>query len=211
MFREKINNNPASSQSVAKTFIDMRPAPMKTEKINSYKFHHIPSEMKKEFGSIRKGTEKEYLNELLPIEQAILKFHMQSKHGGINDLRVMEAIKICLLRIRGYLAGVRYDCGKLAEPESVELADHLAKTFDPFLVQEIRDIATQHYDIDSIEGLRRFFEIPVRCLLRILDSVEDRSRMGARGYLEFIRGQIEIYTALEDPNVHFSIRLPEEA
>ncbi|GEM_PF-283311 len=210
MFRDKIDKKSAGIQAVAEKRSLLQLEFTKTEKINSYKFHQVASGMKKEYGSIRKGEEDDYLFELLPMEQAILKFYVKSEHRIISDMKVMEAIKICLFRIRGYLAGVRYDFGKLVEPESMELADYLAKTFDPFLVEEIRAIAAQHYGIENNEGLRKFFEIPVKCLIRILDSVEDHSRMGVRGYLEFINGLIGSKTDLDDDNVHFYIRIPEE-
>jgi len=207
MFRDKIDSRPPGIESVAEKMSVLQFNATKTEKVNSYKFHQVASVMKKEFGSIRKGEEDDCLFDLLPIEEAILKFSMNPAHKGINDARVMEAIKLCLFRIRGYLAGVSYDCGKLVEPKSVELADYLSKTFDPFLVEEIRAIASEHYGIEKNEGLRSFFEIPVKCLLRILDSVEDWSRMGVRGYLEFIMNTIGSQIDLDDEKVRFYIRV----
>ncbi|MGV8120124.1 MAG: hypothetical protein AB2L14_10235 [Candidatus Xenobiia bacterium LiM19] len=206
MFREKVDITPEGIETFAEKKSTLQFTASGTEKINSYKFHQIVSVMKKEFGSIRKGDESDFLFDLLPMEEAIIKFSSNPAHKSITDMRVMEAIKLCLFRIRGYLAGVSYDFGKLVEPVSIELADYLSKTFDPYAVEEIRVIAEEQYGINESGGLRRFFEIPVKCLLRIYDSVENRSKMGVRGYLEFIIDSIGHKIDLDEERVRIYIR-----
>jgi len=68
---------------------------MKT--ISNYSsFERITSNMAREFGRIKKGTEEEYALSLYPIESNLLKTNRAS--GVNNGRRAMDAIKICLFK-----------------------------------------------------------------------------------------------------------------
>jgi len=179
------------------------------QKINRYKFDNVPTQIKKEVGFIKKGEEEAYEFELFAIEKEIAKFYL--KNRNINDLRVIEAIKICLLKIKGYFLGMIYDYSGFAEPVSIELADRLIKTFDPFENEEIYSSCKTFYDFDSREELREYLEIPAKCFIRIFESVEFWNKEGGKqGYLDFISGQIGRAVDVNDEKVHFIIRAPKE-
>lgn len=179
------------------------------QKINRYKFDNVAVQMKKEVGSIKKGDEGAYEFELFVIEREIVKFYL--KNRNINDLRVIEAIKICLLKIKGYFLGTIYNYSGFTEPVSIEFADRLIKTFDPFENEEIYSSCKTLYDFHSKEGLREYLEIPAKCFIRILESVELWTKEGGKqGYLDFISGQIGQAVDVNDEKVHFIVRVPKE-
>jgi hypothetical protein len=207
IFKERVNQLKDEVRHLAETKSTLHWEPSRIEKLNSYRFHKVATEMKKEFGTIRKGEEREYLHDLMPIEYAILKFSTgQAKN--VTDLKVADALIACLLRIKGYLADAHYDCATLVDPLSMEMAGSIAGTFDPYLFEEIHVMAAEYYDITSKEGLREYFITPVRCLLRILDSLQHWSSSGARGYLDYLMGTLGSIIENEDEKVYFHIRKP---
>jgi hypothetical protein len=98
---------------------------------------------------------------------------------------------MCLLRIDGYINGIEYDFGRFATDENQALLGGLLASFDPFTNQEIFDVANKTYDLNSTDSLKKLFETPVKCLLRIQKSIELwTGEFGTNGYFDFIEEQI---------------------
>jgi hypothetical protein len=173
---------------------------MKTP-VNQYKITKMASQMAKEFGQIKKGAEEQY--ELLQyMEVNMLKIHYQNPK--CTSPRAQEAIHICLMKIDGYINGVEYDLGNYVNPENNMLAEAILLSFDPFSNNEIYDIAGKTYQLETKEGLREYFTKPVKCLLRIVSSVEMwMKEMGADGYFRFLDDQIGSFVAHDDKMGYF--------
>ncbi len=153
------------------------------------KLERISSRMAKEFGTIPKGDEELYSFMLHPMEGNLLKLHRKAPVR--NGRHAIEAIHMCLLKIDGYINGIEYDFGRFITDENRAFLEGLLASFDPFTNQEIFDVANKTYDLNTSDDLRKFFETPVKCLLRIEKSIKLWTKeLGANGYFKFIEDQM---------------------
>ncbi|MCI8586281.1 MAG: hypothetical protein HFI92_10415 [Lachnospiraceae bacterium] len=175
------------------------------ERVNQYKFDKISSIMQKTFGTIRRGEEDSYDMLLFPMEGNMLKLYREKKSR--NGRRAQEAVRICLFTIDGYLEGKEYDTTAVAAPESQELAHGLLMSFDPFTNDEVRNALEEHLNLDSVEGLRVYYKVPVMCLLRIEKSIELWNKeMGPEGYFLFLEEHMGSMVK-DDGEMHYSVLL----
>ena len=158
-------------------------------KINSYNFNKIPSNMAKEFGTMQKGDEMKYYMVLFPMEGNLLK--TSRLHRIKSGREVSAAIRICLFTISGYLKNTEYDLAEYETEENRHFAYALLMSIDPFTNDELKKIADGEYDLNSADELKKYFTLPVICLLRIEKSVELWSKeYGNTGYIDFLERQI---------------------
>ena len=86
----------------------------------------------------------------------------------------------------------------------------LLMAVDPFTNEELRETIEVNLEADweDKEFLRKFYTIPVICLLRIKDSVDLwQKHGGANGYFDFMEGQIG--AELNDDEMRYSAVLPQ--
>ena len=173
--------------------------------VDNYNIERIPSRMVKEFGIIKKGDEELYSFILHPMEGNLLKLHR--KDPARNGRRAIEAIRMCLLKIDGYIRGVDYDFSKFITDENKAFLEGLLMSFDPFTNQEVFSVVDRTYDLNSPEDLKRYFETPVKCLLRIEKSIELwTEELGNNGYFDFIENHIG-HTVDNDEKMDYSVEL----
>ena len=155
--------------------------------MNQREFELISQKMERRFGRMKKGTEDSYAMILFPMESNILKVHR--KHPSSNSRRLREAIFLALHRVDGYLLNAQKDCRRFENENNLRLRDALLMSFDPFFNEEISDVLSSEVKIDlgDKKAVESYFRDPVRCVLRILDSVDlwDRRR-GSDGYFLFL-------------------------
>jgi hypothetical protein len=176
--------------------------------VNQYSLDRILSRMAKEYGKIKKGNEDLYSFLLMPMESNILKLYRKNNH--LTGHHVTEAICIVLLKIDGYVNSIEYDFSKVITEEARVLANALLLSFDPFTRAEIFDLAEKIYDLNTAEGLKKYFEPPVKCLLRIEQSVNLWSKeWGRHGYFDFIEQQIGSVIE-DDGKMLFSIEFKDQ-
>lgn len=157
--------------------------------VDYYKLEKISSKMAKEFGTILKGDEELYSFVLYPMEGNLLKLHR--KVPVRNGRHAIEAIHMCLLKVDGYINEVEYDFGRFITDENKAFLEGLLESFDPFTNQEIFDAANKIYDLNTADGLKRYFETPVKSLLRVERSIELWTKeLGVNGYFKFIEDEI---------------------
>ena len=148
-------------------------------------FERITTNMVKTFGKVEKGNEGDFALELASIEGNLLKMRRANKAN--NGRRALEAIKICLFIIDGYINGWEYDLSKYRTPDNESLVEAILMAFDPFTNGEIQEALNNTYDWHSLEDLRDYFTSPIQCLLRVEESVQLwTKRDGADGYFNFI-------------------------
>ena len=176
-------------------------------KVSQYQFNRIGSQMEREYGKIRKGEEDAHMMLLFPMEGNMLKVHRA--HPESNGRRAIEAIVITLFQIQSYLSDDEYDLDSFRSEENERLVQALLMAFDPFTNREIRTALEEaSVDLGSMEVLKELYGEPVRCLLKIKDSVELWSReRGADGYFRFIENTIG--AAVErDQKMNFAVAVP---
>ena len=155
--------------------------------INGYKFDKIVLKMQKKFGTITEREEDKFNYELCTLEIHILQQHMEKQ---LKDRQVIEALKLVLFKVEGYINDEKYEFEQLIDRESMELAEIIAKLFIPFEDKILEAELIKIYDLCSEADLVKLFELPVKCILKIVKSVERWSKWnGSNGYLIFINDQ----------------------
>ena len=168
-------------------------------------FERISSLMTREFGTIRKGYEEGYAFILLPIEGNLLK--LSRKTNNKNGRRAMEAIKIALFTINGYLNGCEYDFSKFLTSENQDFVHAVLMAVDPFTNEALKDALGDEYDWSSAEDLREYFSEPIQCLLRIEASMQTwTDRNGPGGYFAFLEEYVAA-TIADDYEMDFGAKV----
>ena len=168
-------------------------------------FERISSSMAREFGTIRRGTEEAHTFILAPIEGNLLK--MSRKTNNRNGRRAIEAIKIALFTISGYLNDCKYDFGKYLTPENQDFVHATLMAVDPFTNETLKQALADEYDWSSPDGLREYFSEPIMCLLRIEASAQMwTDRDGAEGYFDFLEEYVAP-TISDDYNMDFGAKI----
>jgi len=168
-------------------------------------FERISSLMAREFGTIKRGSEEAHAFILQPIEGNLLK--MSRKTGNRNGRRVIEAIKIALFTINGYLNDCEYDFSKYLTSENQDFVHAALMAIDPFTNEILKEALADEYDWNSADGLREYFSEPIKCLLRIEASAQmwmDSS--GAEGYFDFLEEYVAL-TISDDYDMDFGAKI----
>ncbi len=165
--------------------------------INNYKFEKISSVMGNEFGKIRKGDEEEHTHLLFAMESNLLKLYRFNDKR--DDYSAIKAIKICLFTIDGYLNDIKYNLDKFLDDNNKDFVNGLLWVFDPFVNEVIKDSICENIDLNNKSDLRKYFENPVKCLLRIEKSIELWTKeFGPVGYFKFLEDQVGNAIAHDD-------------
>ncbi len=176
-------------------------------KVSQYQFDRISGQMEREYGRIRKGEEDAHMMMLFPMEGNMLKVHRA--HPESNGRRAIEAIVLTLFQIQSYLSDDEYNLDSFRSAENERLVQALLMAFDPFTNRDIRTaLEKASFDLSSTEALKELYGEPVRCLLKIKDSVELWSReRGQDGYFHFIENTIGT-TVKRDQKMDFTVEVP---
>jgi small nuclear ribonucleoprotein (snRNP)-like protein len=173
---------------------------MKTKVVNQYDLDRISSRMKKSFGSIPKGQEENYSFILSAMEGNMLKLHRQNPNR--SGRQALIAIQMALLTVDGYIRQVEYDYSSHVEPKNQDLLHGLLMSFDPFTNKEIQEIVIQE---DGSFNAKKYFETPIKCLIRIEDSIKLWTKeRGSKGYFTFIENHMGRIVAIDD-EMNFTI------
>lgn len=150
-----------------------------------YQFDRIYSQMGKEFGKIKSGQEDTYAMLLFPIEHNALIVHR--KNPASNSRRMREAIGLALFDIKARYTGTEIPLEPFRNPDNEKLENAILMAFDPFTNEEIHQVLSEQMNLEDRNCLRDYYTEPIKCLLRIKDSVDIwEKQMGANGYFLFI-------------------------
>jgi len=158
-----------------------------SKKVDSYLLSRNFARAAQTFGTIKAGEEELYHPLLSSIESNLLRVY-RTHPTRLNNHDMLDALHLCSLQINGYIHGITYDFGKYLNANTAPLLNALLMAIDPYTRPEIYAAAEQLYDLDTSDGKSNYFEIPVKCLLRIGKSVEfwtaNRDRHGYFTMLE---------------------------
>ena len=162
---------------------------METKKISvHHDFDKIINKMSINFGTLKDIGEDSAMV-MFAFESNLLKINRRLRIN--NSHRALEAIKICLFNVDGYIEGCKYDTAKFNSHDTSEYIAAIQYAFDPFVNDELAAAVGNSYDLDDPDDLRSYFEMPVKCMLRIVASIEKLEKnYGASGYFEFVEEQI---------------------
>lgn len=153
--------------------------------MNQYQFEQIARTMERRYGKMKKGEEDKYAMLLFPMESNLLK--VWRKHPDSNGRRLEEAILLALYAVKNYTDAEVTETAGFESPSNIRLRDALLASFDPFFNEKIREILAETTNMEDQEALTEYYRLPVRCILRIKDSVERWTReRGADGYFRFL-------------------------
>ena len=169
-----------------------------------YQFEKIYSQMEKEFGKIKKGEEEIYSMLLLALEGNVLKVHR--RFPASNSRRLREAIALVLFDIKERYTGEKQDTGNFRNEDNERLEKAMLMAFDPCVNDDIQELLKQQLQTEELtqEMLKKYYKLPVMCLLRIKDSVDTwEKQSGANGYFNFIEGYMG--SQIKGTEMNFSI------
>ncbi|MFT8321784.1 MAG: hypothetical protein ABF649_12830 [Bacillus sp. (in: firmicutes)] len=154
--------------------------------VDTYKLDRISTRMAKDFGTISKGQEEHYAYPLSVMEGNMLKLHREESNR--SGRKALTAIQMSLLTVDGYIKQVEYDFSSHATPENQALLHGLLMSFDPFTNREIHEVVMED---GNFFDAKKYFEIPIKCLLRIEKSIiQWTKQFGPNGYFIFIENHM---------------------
>lgn len=156
-----------------------------------YQFERIYSQMEKEFGKVRKGEEEQYAVLLFPLEGNALKIHRQYPRSDSRRLR--EAIALVLFDVKERCTGQKFDTAKFRNEDNERLEKALLMAFDPYTNEMLKGVFVLENKTDefSQDMLKEYYKLPIKCLLRIKDSIDTwEKRSGSNGYFDFLEGSM---------------------
>ncbi len=162
--------------------------------MNQYQFEQVCRRMEKRYGKIRKGEESRHEEGLRAIETNLLTVWRQNR--ACDSRRLLEAVPLSLYAVESRLNGQEYDVSAFENPENLKLKHAILMAFDPFTNAELRKEAEKEYGWNLTDGaeLEAYYQKPVQCVLRILDSVKQWTKeRGSEGYFNFISAFIPPY------------------
>lgn len=173
--------------------------------VDDYDLEKISSRMAKDFGKMEKGEEEDYSFVLFYMESNMLKRHRQDPER--SSLRALEAVRMALLHVNGYFREEEYDFSSVSNPENKSLCDGLRMAFDPFHNKELKEVAASEYELSSESGLQEYFTVPVKCLIRVEDSIQHwTDKWGSSGYFDFLEENMGDEIP-RDNEMNFSVKL----
>jgi len=152
-----------------------------------YQFERIFSQMEKEFGKIKAGQEEHHALMMLPLEGNVLKVHR--KYPSSNSRSLNEAIALVLFAIKEHYTVQIFNTDSFRDEHNKRLEIALLMAFDPFTNEDIKELITSQANIDlsNPNELRAYYVEPIRCLLRIKESIDTWIKHnGSNGYFDFI-------------------------
>ncbi len=152
-----------------------------------YQFERIFSQMEKEFGKIKAGQEEHHALMMLPLEGNVLKVHR--KYPSSNSRSLNEAIALVLFAIKEHYTDQIFNTDSFRDEHNKRLEIALLMAFDPFTNEDIKELLTSQANIDlsNPNELRDYYVEPIRCLLRIKESIDTWIKHnGSNGYFDFI-------------------------
>ncbi|HAX51539.1 MAG TPA: hypothetical protein DEG06_08975 [Lachnospiraceae bacterium] len=155
--------------------------------MQQYQFEKIYSQMEKEFGKLKSGEEEAYAMILMSLESNVLKIHR--KYPSSNSRRLKEALALTLFDIKERYTGEKINTDSFRDNNNERLEQALLMAFDPFTNEEVKEVIAKQTTIDLSDTtqLHDYYAEPIRCLLRIKESVDTwEKQMGSNGYFDFI-------------------------
>lgn len=112
-----------------------------------------------------------------------------------------------LLTVDGYLREIEYDFSRVINAENQAFLHGLLRSIDPFTNPGIHEVVMKN---GNDFAAKEYFELPIKCLLRIEKSIQLWTReWGRNGYFEFIERQMG-HLVEPDEKMNFSVLLKEE-
>jgi hypothetical protein len=155
--------------------------------MQQYQFEKIYSLMEREFGKIKSGQEEAHALMLMPIESNALRIHRM--YPTSNSRRLREAIALALFDIKERYSGDKINLDSFRDDDNARLEEAVLMAFDPFTNEEVKEIISSQstLDITNKTMLHDYYAEPIRCLLRIKDSIDTwEKQMGSNGYFDYI-------------------------
>lgn len=155
---------------------------MEKKILSNYDMSRIISRAKKEFGIIVRGTEEDYNPQLDYIEHAIYDIYTEI---SITDNELQEVIEMIIYDLKSLIDNKIYDYANIRNERQIRFAKNLELLFNPFINNDIK----LNKDFDN--NLKDLFTFPIKCLLRIYDSIEFwNKRYGKNGYYKMLEEMV---------------------
>ena len=167
---------------------------MEVKVLKEYDMKRVISRAKKEFGTIIRGHEEEYNPQLNNLEHAIYKTY---KKIPISDRELQQCIEMIIYDLKSIIDNKEYDYKGIVDKKLIDFSKELEKYFNPLINKDIK------IDEDSYKDIKEIFILPIKCLLRIYDSIDFWNKCyGNNGYYKMLEEYvIPIYAVGDYPYV----------
>jgi hypothetical protein len=180
---------------------------MKAIIVDHYKMDRIETFLKREYGSIdNQDLLKKYSKMLCALELNILK--VKADNPDMNSGRVLEALKIELLRIDGYIRGVCYDYRRVTNEENKKVCQALSYAYDHHSNKKIYYIVCEHYKELNKEANKEIYKVPALCIMFILNYAVNRQGWSKYdSYFKTLKEDYKGYDYLDKP-MNYYLEVP---
>lgn len=150
--------------------------------LSNYDMSRVISRARKEFGFIERGTEELYNPQLDYLEHEIYNIYEEIE---ISDRELKEVIEMIIYDLKGIIENKVYDYTDIRNDSQIEFSKRLQMLFNPILNEEIN--IKDEYKKD----FKEIFTFPIKCLLRIYDSIEFWNKhSGRNGYYHMLEDMV---------------------
>lgn len=154
--------------------------------MNQYQFEKIEQRMAKQFGRMKRSELELYVCHMQVMETNMLR--VLRKEASIKGDEVRNAILLTLHEINQRLRSEKEEMSEFEADVNLQLKHALLMAFDPYTNPEVRMVLDQKFGIREPE--EDYYLVPVRSLLRILDSVNAWTKQyGKDGYRNLLEAQ----------------------
>ena len=152
---------------------------MEVKVLKEYDMKRVISRAKKEFGIIIRGHEEEYNPQLNNLEHVIYKTY---KKITISDRELQQCIEMIIYDLKSIIDNIDYNYKDIRDKKLIDFSKELEKYFNPLINKDIK------IDEDSYKDIKEIFILPIKCLLRIYDSIDFwNKRYGNNGYYKMLK------------------------
>lgn len=162
------------------------------EYVDRRKLNQMLRKIKKEFGTIERGAEYLYEDDLYEIEHNL---YIQSQMYYLNSRQIKDIVMVWIVKLYGLYHDTDYDLSYTINDDLIEMTKPLVYICNPYINEEIKKQFIQNHpdeDLNTLETKKNIYEMNFRLLNRILDSIEFWNKeYGSNGYLNYLNHFME--------------------
>ena len=174
--------------------------------MNQYQFKKIEQRMIRQFGKMKEAETDSCSMIAFCIESNLLV--RARTMPDIKESDITNAYLLALHRVDQLLRGVEEDLSEFETDNIRVLENAVLMAFDPITNPEIQ--AALQLDMTNSAAVRSFYELPVKTILRTLQSVEFWNKNnGHHGYLRML--ERDVAKLMKDEEMHFVVLVSHES
>lgn len=157
------------------------------EYVDRRKLNQMLRRIKKEFGTIERGMEYLYEDDLYEFEHYL---YLQSQIYHLSSRQVKDMAMTWIIKLYGLYHDTDYDLSYTIDDDLIEMTKPLINICNPYINEGRKKQYIQNHpneDLNTLETKRSIYEMNFKLLNRILESIEFWNKeYGSNGYLDYL-------------------------